>query len=335
MTAAMANLSATTPATVSVHPSQFPDAVQRELIESLRTGEVPPKFLYDSVRQTQKWLEVHQAHSPASTDLDVEQIYDAAFDDALGQAQSEAMAWVGLGCGGGRKDTRGLAKLKPLISVLHYVPCDVSQAMTLVAREKAATEVPLGQVHPLVCDLAKATDLGQVLDDLLPALAKRMFTFFGMIPNLEPAIILPRLARLLREDDQLLFSANLAPGGDYRTGVEAVLPQYDNAETRDWLLSFLLGIGAPQTAGELVFGIEEFDGLLRIVADFKFAQPQSVTVAGEAVAFRAGQSLRLFYSYRHTEETLAKRLAEHGLRIVFSAIAVSGEEGVFRVESAG
>ena len=335
MTAAMAKLSATTPATVTVHPSQFPDAIQRQLIESLRSGEVPPKFLYDSVRQTQKWLEVHQAHSPSRTDFDVDQIYDAAIEEALGQAQSEAVAWVGLGCGGGRKDTRGLAKLKPLIPVLHYVPCDVSQAMTLVARETAAAVVPLGQVHPLVCDLAKATDLGQVLDDLLPTLDKRVFTFFGMIPNFEPAIILPRLAGLLREDDQLLFGANLAPGGDYRTGVEAVLPQYDNAETRDWLLSFLLGIGVPETAGVLVFEIEEVDGLLRIVAEFKFAQPQTVPVSGEAVAFCAGQSLRLFYSYRHTEETLTKRLAEHGLRIVFSAIAACGEEGVFRVELAG
>ena len=335
MTAAMAKLSATTPATVTVHPSQFPDAIQRQLIESLRSGEVPPKFLYDNVRQTKKWLEVHQAYSPSRTDLDVDQIYDAAIDEALGQAQSEAVAWVGLGCGGGRKDTRGLAKLKPLIPVLHYVPCDVSQAMTLVARETAAAVVPLGQVHPLVCDLAKATDLGQVLDDLLPTLDKRVFTFFGMIPNFEPAIILPRLAGLLREDDQLLFGANLAPGGDYRTGVEAVLPQYDNAETRDWLLSFLLGIGVPETAGVLVFEIEEVDGLLRIVAEFKFAQPQTVPVSGEAVAFFAGQSLRLFYSYRHTEETLTKRLAEHGLRIVFSAIAACGEEGVFRVELAG
>ena len=38
-----------------------------------------------------------------------------------------------------------------------------------------------------------------------------------------------------------------------------------------------------------------------------------------------------FFSYRHTAETLAKRLAKHGLQIVFSEIAESGEEGAFRV----
>ncbi|MED5495263.1 MAG: L-histidine N(alpha)-methyltransferase, partial [Verrucomicrobiota bacterium] len=216
---------------MTVHPSQFPGAVRRQLVAALRAGNVPPKFLYDSVRQTQKWLEVHQAHSPSRINADVTRIYDAAFEDALGQALGQAVALVGLGCGGGQKDTRCLAKLQPSIPELHYMPCDVSQAMTLVAREAAAELLPLGQVHPLVCDLAEADDLGQALDDLLPGEAKRVFTFFGMIPNLEPDVILPKLRALLRDGDQLLFSANLAPGRDYRAGVERVLPQYDNAET--------------------------------------------------------------------------------------------------------
>ena len=327
----MGSLLDSTPAKVTVHPSQFPGAVRRQLVASLRAGQVPPKFLYDSVRQTQKWLEVHQAHSPSRINADVTRIYDAAFEDALGQALGQAGALVGLGCGGGQKDTRCLAKLQPSISELHYVPCDVSQAMTLVAREAAAELLPLGQVHPLVCDLAEADDLGQALDDLLPGEAKRVFTFFGMIPNLEPDVILPKLRALLRDGDQLLFSANLAPGRDYRAGVERVLPQYDNAETCNWLLSFLTGIGVSDTAGELVFGIEPVDELLRIIADFKFTQPQAIELEGERVAFDAGQTLRLFFSYRHTAETLAKRLAKYGLQIVFSEIAESGEEGVFRL----
>lgn len=325
----------TTPAKVMVHPSQFPGVVQRQLVESLRAGHVPPKFLYDSVRQTQKWLEVHQAHSPSRIDGDVTRIYDAVFEDALGQAQGGAVALVGLGCGGGQKDMRCLAKLKPVTTDLHYVPSDVSQAMTLVAREAAVEVLPLGQVHPLVCDLAEAADLGQALAEILPTEAKRVFTFFGMIPNLEPTVILPKLGELLRGEDQLLLSANLAPGEDYRSGVGAVLPQYDNTETRDWLLSFLVGLGVPETAGELIFGIEPVDELLRIVADFNFTRSQTIAVDGERVVFESGQALRLFFSYRHTPETLAKRLAGHGLRIAFSAIAESGEEGVFRVERAG
>ena len=169
----------------------------------------------------------------------------------------------------------------------------------------------------------------------MPGEAKRVFTFFGMIPNLEPDVILPKLRALLRGEDQLLFSANLAPGEDYRSGVGTVLPQYDNTETRDWLLSFLVGLGVPETAGELVFEIEPVDELLRIVADFNFTQSQPIVVDGERVMFESSQTLRLFFSYRHTVETLAKRLAKHGLQIVFCEIAESGEEGVFRVERAG
>jgi SAM-dependent methyltransferase len=317
---------------VIVHHSQFPHAVQRQLLDGLRLGQVPPKFLYDSDRQTQKWLAVHRAHSPSRTDAGVQSIYDRAFDESLGQAADEAVCLVGLGCGGGQKDTRYLAKLKSIHRIVDYVPCDVSQAMTRVAREAAAAELPLERIHPLVCDLANAPDLGQVLDTIVSPETKRMFTFFGMIPNLEPDVILPRLAELLLEGDQLLLSANLAPGDDYRGGVEVVLPQYDNAETRDWLLSFLVGLGVSATEGRLRFGIEEIDKLLRIVADFEFPESLELSIGGESFEFAAGRALRLFFSYRHTEQTLAKRLAKHSLTIAASQIDSSAEEGVFRVE---
>ena len=204
--------------------------------------------------------------------------------------------------------------------------------MTRVAREAAAAELPLERIHPLVCDLANAPDLGQVLDTIVSPETKRVFTFFGMIPNLEPDVILPRLAELLLEGDQLLLSANLAPGDDYRGGVEVVLPQYDNAETRDWLLSFLVGLGVSATEGRLRFGIEEIDELLRIVADFEFSESLGLSIGGESFEFAAGRALRLFFSYRHTEQTLAKRLAKHSLTIAASQIDSSAEEGVFRVE---
>lgn len=315
-----------------VHHSQFPHAVQRQLLNGLRLGRVPPKFLYDGDRQTQKWLAVHRAHSPSRTDAGVQSIYDRSFDESLSQAAGGSICLIGLGCGGGQKDTRYLAKLKSIGSTINYVPCDVSQAMTRVAREAAAAELPLERIHPLVCDLANAPDLGQVLDTIVSPETKRVFTFFGMIPNLEPDVVLPRLAELLLEGDQLLLSANLAPGDDYRSGVETVLLQYDNAETRDWLMSFLVELGVPAPAGRLRFGIEEIDGLLRIVADFVFSEALELSVGGELCEFAAGRALRLFFSYRHTEQTLAMRLAKHSLAIAASQIDSSAEEGVFRVE---
>jgi L-histidine N-alpha-methyltransferase len=317
---------------VIVHHSQFPHAVQRQLLDGLRLGRVPPKFLYDGDRQTQKWLAVHRAHSPSRTDAGVQSIYDRAFDESLGQAEGGSICLIGLGCGGGQKDTRYLAKLKSICSTIDYVPCDVSQAMTRVAREAAAAELPLERIHPLVCDLANAPDLGQVVDTIVSPETKRVFTFFGMIPNLEPDVILPRLAELLLEGDQLLLSANLAPGDDYRNGVETVLPQYDNAETREWLMSFLVELGVPATAGRLRFGIEEINELLRIVADFEFSEALELSIGGESCEFAAGRALRLFFSYRHTEQTLAMRLAKHSLAIAASQIDSSAEEGVFRVE---
>ena len=61
-----------------------------------------------------------------------------------------------------------------------------------------------------------------------------------MMPNSEPDLILPRLAGVVRRQDIMLLSANLAPGPDYEAGVRRVLPLYDNGLTRDWLPDFPL-----------------------------------------------------------------------------------------------
>ena len=53
---------------VNIHASQFPEQVLADLRDSLRLRQLNHKFLYDSTRQTQKWLAVHEAYSPARTD---------------------------------------------------------------------------------------------------------------------------------------------------------------------------------------------------------------------------------------------------------------------------
>jgi L-histidine N-alpha-methyltransferase len=314
---------------VAIHASQFPERVRRDLLDSLRTRVVNHKFHYDSVKQTQKWLALHQAYSPSRNDVDCAATYDRAFVAAAAKIETPEVHLIGLGCGGGQKDTRLLHLLKERGKTVSYTPCDVSTAMVLTAREAALAEAPPESCFPLVCDLASADDLPRVFATRNTERGTRLFTFFGMIPNFDPGLILPKLASIVGANDALLFSANLAPGRGYAAGIKKILPQYDNALTRDWLLTFLLDLGVETGDGELRFGIEDMSGLKRIVAGFEFERPRTVPVDGEKFEFRTGDKIRLFFSYRYTPALVRKGLAEYGLAVRDEWITASEEEGVF------
>ncbi|MGO9199249.1 MAG: L-histidine N(alpha)-methyltransferase [Limisphaerales bacterium] len=321
---------------VAIHCSQFPENVARDLKESLRSRQINHKFHYDSLKQTRKWLALHQAYSPSRTDADCARVYDLSFEAAAGRLSASRVHVVGLGCGGGRKDTRLLELLRDSGKEVFYTPSDVSPAMVLVARQTALGVIAEANCFPLVCDLASAGDLPAALEEHAVAGAARLFTFFGMMPNFEPSVILPRLAGLARPEDWLLLSANLAPGPDYCAGVRAILPLYDNEPTRDWLLAFLPDVGVEPEDGLLRFEVEEEpvgSGLKRIAATFHFARPRGVQVDSDLFEFRAGDSLRLFFSYRHTPALIGALLAPHGLEVAGQWVAPSGQEGVFLVSA--
>ncbi len=315
---------------VTIHASQFPDAVRRDLLESLRTRRVNHKFHYDSVRQTQKWLALHQAHSPSRNDADCAATYDRAFAGATAQIEAGHVHLIGLGCGGGQKDARLLCQLRERGIETGYTACDVSTAMVLVARETVLKALPNEQCFPFVCDLATADDLPEMFEGWSPLGAARLITFFGMIPNFEPEMILPKLANLVRPGDSLLFSANLAPGNDYAAGVQRVLPQYDNPLTRDWLETFLLDLGVERNDGETRFTIEAGRGApTRIVARFEFTRARRIEVDGETFNFKAGDACQLFFSYRYTPELVRRFLGKYELDVKEQWITKSEEEGVF------
>src|SRR5664279_4598844 len=108
------------PVQVAIHASQFPDNVQRALIESLRTRQVNHKFHYDSVKQTQQWLALHQAFSPSRTDADCAATYDCSFAAVAARIGARRVHLIGLGCGGGQKDTRLLKLLQGLRRKVFY-----------------------------------------------------------------------------------------------------------------------------------------------------------------------------------------------------------------------
>src|SRR5438093_11248653 len=109
---------------VTIHASQFPEKVRRDLIESLRTRQVNHKFLYDSVKQTQKWLALHEAYSPARTDADCLATYARAFQAATERWNQPRACVFGLGCGGGQKDVQMLELLKKAGHGVSYCPVD-------------------------------------------------------------------------------------------------------------------------------------------------------------------------------------------------------------------
>ncbi len=319
-----------TTASVTIHESQFPENVRRDLLASLRTRRANPKFLYDSRKQTQKWLVLHEAHSPARTDADCLATYDRAFRATVKNLSTARVHVVGLGCGGGQKDVRLLELLRQPGRQLFYTPSDVSVAMVLVARQAALKILPAQNCFPFVCDLATAGDLPAILAANQKPRAARLLTFFGLIPNFEPEEILPKLAALVRPTDWLLFGANLAPGADYAAGVARILPQYDNALTRDWLLAFLDDLGLARGDGALRFTVEgNAAGLRRVTARFHFSRRRRVTMDAEEFHYAAGDSLRLFFSYRYTPALVKSALARHGLQIQAQWITRSEEEGVF------
>ncbi|HUE36628.1 MAG TPA: L-histidine N(alpha)-methyltransferase, partial [Candidatus Acidoferrum sp.] len=248
-------------ANVTVHSSQFPETVRRDLLNSLRARKIAHKFHYDSVKQTQKWLALHQQYSPSRHDDGCRAIYEQSFKVAAAQIKSRQVHLIGLGCGGGQKDARLLKLLKAHVRQIFYTPSDVAVAMVLTARRTALAVCPEKDCFPLVCDLETANDVPAVFTAPAARRAARIITFFGMIPNFEPALILPKLASLVRPKDILLFSANLAPGENYDAGVKKILPQYDNAPTRDWLMTFLFDLGIEKNDGELSFEIETKGGL--------------------------------------------------------------------------
>jgi uncharacterized SAM-dependent methyltransferase len=317
-------------ANVLIHASQFPDNIRRDLLASLRTRKINHKFHYDSIKQTQKWLALHQIYSPSRNDTDCAATYNRAFVEAVRKIKSKNVHVVGLGCGGGQKDTRLLKLLKSGGKKIFYTPCDVSTAMVLAARQTALSVLPDKNCFPFVCDLATTEKLLEAFRQSGSPQGASLVTFFGMIPNFEPGDILPKLAALVRQKDYLLFSANLAPGENYTAGVKKVLLQYDNAPTRDWLLTFLHDLGIKRNEGRLQFKIENgVGGLKRIAAYFVFTRAAVISIESEQFNFRRGESIRLFFSFRYRPSLIRKMLGKYGLKIFGEWVTQSEEEAVF------
>jgi len=297
-----------------VHPSQSPILIESERAACLRQRKVAAKFHYETHRQATLWLKLHERYAPPA---DMAQPYADA-------AKALSLKWphldgslIALGCGGGEKD---VSILKALPGSTHFVPTDVCEHLALKAAQSAAKTHSSSVETPLVFDLTTADNLLNFIDQ--HAGLNRIYTFFGIIPNFPPKDILPRLRLLLRNEDFLLVSANLAPDS-----IEAILSQYDNDTTRKWLSEFPKSHGAGE--GEVKITVESDGNLQYICAYYHFQESCTMKANGEIFKFRSKDVLQLFVSYRYTIDSLTNALKSHGIDVKQFFQSANREEGVF------
>lgn len=317
------------PTPIFFHESQYPEAVRAGLVRALTAGRVPGRFLYDSPGQAARWLAYHNAWSPSRTAQEVEGLYEAAFEATRAAHPDGVHTYVGLGCGGGTKDARFLAR-----GARRYVAVDTSPALVLEAGAKAAAARADVDVDRLVVDLAARPDRGALL--LGPVSGAVVWSAFGLVPNLDAQWLLPWARGLLAPQDSLLLSVNLSPT-PYPAAAARIVPQYDNPEARAWYRGALdeLGISTADADLELTSRpLADGGAVWRIEFFAELKRAKSLRVFDQTVELEAGQRLEVFHSDRYLPEALPELFAAHGLAVEGEWLASNREEGVYRLTAA-
>jgi L-histidine N-alpha-methyltransferase len=319
---------------VWVHPSLHAETQAKKRADSLRLGEIEHAFHYVGTRQAQLWLEVHRRHAPMYSDPAFEANYRQVFAEVAQSLSGQPLHIIGLGAGGGQKESWLLEMVQDLDCQCRYTPVDVSLELALLSAEAAAGRSAY-DITPVVGDLSLLADLPAWLerystDEL------RIYTAFGLTPNFLPSWIFPHLHHVLRPQDKLLLSANLASTDadtdeSYGRSCAAILPQYDNAETRRWLGQVLIDWGIAQYLSAPRFAIESIENLLAFAVRSEWLDDVSFPWEGERFHARKGNELRLFYSLRYTPNRLQEALKRYGLRMGQGHTTPCGREGVWQV----
>lgn len=296
-----------------IHPELNEQTLEQERIYCLQQKRVAPKFHYETQRQSDLWLKVHEQFAPPPG---VSALYKSVGESLSNLIDEDELTLVALGCGGGEKE---ISALKKLPAGVKYVPTDLSIPLVKAAANRAKKE-GLHVGPPLVFDLFRSANIRKFIE---PHISERnIFTFFGLIPNFHPQEILPTLHSLIEPGDFLLLSANLAP-----QGIDKILPQYDNQPTKEWLKEFLYRFGKPK--GEINISTVRSNKLESISARFIFSDT-SILIAGEnQFTFEPLEEIDLFTSYRYTIDSIKSTLAAHRIEVAEEFISQNGEEGVF------
>lgn len=317
---------------VYVHPSQFPDQVYQDYLESFSLKQINHKFHYDSVKQSQKWLRIHERFSPSRNNPACVNAYESCFQKTA-SILKDTSSWqlIGLGCGGGKKDNSLVSHLSNTNEKSIYYPVDVSLSLSLIAAQEVRGSYPNLSVQPIVCDLLNSDDLIHLINNQ-GAAERTLITFFGMLPNFPPDQIMPILNNFLQQGDLLLISANLAPGDNYLQGIQKIFEQYDNELTKDWLMTILIDAGINQEDGKIKSYIEndlKNQDLKRIGIHFELENDLNLELEDQLIQWKNGDKVQLFFSYRYNTPMIQKTLNQYSIDILDYWEDANQEEGIY------
>jgi uncharacterized SAM-dependent methyltransferase len=316
--------------------SRSPQKVLQKQISFLKKGIVDPSLHYHSPRQSEAWEKVFQAHCPVLRDKSFVAIYRQLFS-RFSSSQTKAFHLIGLGCGTGVKEQWiGRSMRRVGKDLRHFTAVDVSEELCRMSMKKLN---PLSRRNPQawVMDLDGVGSLRKWLDHENRS-ERRVYTFFGLVPNLASESVSKIWRALLRPGDQLLISANLAPvsesdESDLDQAVKRILPQYRNQETRRWLEILFREQGiSKKWISPLRFEIENQKGLRSIVVRTDILRDFKWSMGTQALDMKKSQSLKVFQSRRWTPQAFEKWMVKSGLKIRESRITPNREEGVWWVE---
>jgi hypothetical protein len=318
------------------HPSTRDRELDRQAIKSLQANQIDPRFLYITPHQTELWRQVFLRHSPLHSNSEFVRIYRDAFSRILDRLKPGKVFLVGLGCGTGAKELQLHAGLNERGHDTLFAAIDVSRDLVIESVEKLVA-AGAGHRRSLVCDLTQSDFLAQWLDRLDPALP-RLITFFGLTPNLAPAVAARIFRSILRPGDILLVNAHLAPvknetGEGLPTAMQTLLPQYDNPETRAWLTAALEYLELENRVDPPEIKIGRVEAVPAFLATSRWKANEPFEKWGRRFSPHS-DPLRLFHSLRYTPTLFENMLCREGLRAGLLSITSCRQEAVWSVENA-
>ena len=271
--------------------------------------ELPASALYSHPSLGRLWRKVHISCSPFLHRTELQRLHCLPSTRIRKHFGRQSYSLLALGCADGTKESLLLKKLPKPTSLL-------ALDTNLCLARRAARRLPAFQKSAHRADLTSSLSLQFLCSRLSPH--PTLITLFGVLPNLNPLPLLRSIRRLMKKDDLLLFSANLAPGQSSHTGALRILPQYDNRPTRNWLEAAILRYRPKLPKGHLEFGV--------------FPDPKQKTLARiEARWISLRKIHTVFSSRRPTSSQVEAWIRSAHMRKLERYLDSLGEEGLWLV----